>query len=255
MTPIISGTTRERIVRSLAIWAMVAVFSGWFLYDGYIGWPHQNLTKAVEALDPVPEELPPLDRSATPEAADALRRDIAQAQGTRHRLTRADVEDRLGAPGWRSTGEGVTRMCYFGPAGMIRVTTSGDLATEAEFVNGKHDPLDLKMQLILGYGLLPVSLFLLIQVLRAVATRVVLDDHGLKIGGKAAVPYEAMVRLESDQFKKKGVIDLVYQDRDAEKKVRLDEYVIREFAAIVTEICNRRSFPSPMERTAEPLTA
>ncbi len=248
MTPIVSGTTVDRIVRTCAITLMVVLFCGWFLYDGHVAWPRENLEKAVQALEPVPDELPEMNDAVTPAAATALLEEMEQKRGTSERLTRGDVEKRFGAPGWEQRKDGRVELYYFGSAGALRLQLRGEVVADGAFVDGYHDHVELMTQLIFGYALLPFAAIMLIQLVRVLRTRVVLSDEGLRIGRRPTIPFEAMTGLDASAYRAKGYVVLKYQEQGRERQVRLDSYVIREFSTIVSEICRQRGFENPLKR-------
>jgi hypothetical protein len=244
MTPIISPTTNERIIRTLGITAMFAVFSGLFLYDGYVGYPNKNIAKAVESLDPVPSELPAINPAVTYQSTESfVGEDFAEAK------SRQDLEDVFGAPGWVNSD--ATESYYFGPGGVLRLELDGDLVRLVEYVPGEKDDVDLSIQKWLGFVLAPFALLMLLQIVRVLMTRVELSDDGLKLRGRKVVGFDAMRSLDATQFRKKGFVDLSYDDNGSSKTVRLDDYVVREFRPIVEEICRRCGFDSPIEETVE----
>ncbi len=239
MTPIVTPTTSERILRTLGLTALCCVFSGWFLYDGYVGYPAQNLEKAVEALDPVPEQLPTIDPAITNAGVEPWLTDFRQ-----ERITRADILEHFGPPEWESPARDEIR--YFGPGGVLRFSLSGDLLRDAAYVAGEKDDTELAWQRILGYLLVPVALAMILQLLRVLTTRVVLDDDGLKVRARALIPFDAMTGLDAARYRKKGYMDLSYTVDGKPRKVRLDDYIIRDFRPIVTEICERCGLENPL---------
>ena len=247
MTPIASGTTFDRILRTCALAALLIVFGGWFLYDGYVAWPAENLEKAVQALDPAPQTPPAMNDIVTPAAGRDLLEEFEKKQGTAERLTRSDIERRLGAPGWESTEGARTELQYFGRAGVLKIELRGDLVAGGGFIDGYHNQKELTNQLIFGYALVPVAVIMLVQLVRVLTTRVVLSDEGLKVRGRPLIPFDAMTGLDAGAYRTKGFVDLVYQYQGDQRRVRLDPYVIREFAPIVTEICTRRGFENPLK--------
>ena len=78
---LISPTTTERRIRTVAITAGAFVLGAWFLYDGYVGYPAKNLSKAAAALNPAPENLPPLNDLISRSVAEALIEELKDAGG------------------------------------------------------------------------------------------------------------------------------------------------------------------------------
>jgi len=248
---IVSRTTTERLLRTLAMTAMLAVFCGWFLIDGYVTWPAQNLTDAVEALDPIPTTRPTIDPAVKADIARRLANELENRRITPDRLTGADIIEQLGQPGWQKTEADQTHYVYFGPAGVVNVTLNGDMVDSISFKQGVRDEIELAIQLIFGYGMMPLVVIMLIQLVRVATTKTVLSRQGLRVRGKPLIPCDCMTRLDTALFQKKGIVDIVYNAGDKQKTVRLDHYVLRDFRKIVVEICNRCGFDSPFETNTD----
>ncbi|MFQ5414981.1 MAG: hypothetical protein ACE5E6_11035 [Phycisphaerae bacterium] len=242
MTPIESSTTTERIVRTLGLTVLFSVFSGWFIYDGYVRYPLANLKKAVESLDPVPDELPPINESINQTMADEWIADVSQ-----NRRTRSEIIARLGAPGWESPDHKEIR--YFGTRGVLGFAMFGDLVTQAVYEAGDKNDLEQKL---LGFALLPVALGFVIQLVRVITTRVVLSDAGLKVRGRPVIPFDAMEAIDASRYRKKGFVELSYTHGGRKKSVRLDDYVIRDFHPIIREICERCNIENQVLPPNEP---
>ncbi len=239
MTPIVSPTTNERIIRTFGLAALFGVFSGWFIYDGYVGYPEKNLEKAIESLDPVPDTLPPIDDAVT-EAAAAVW--VDRPSDSRH--TRAEVVAAFGEPGWESADRNDIR--YFGPGGMLAYTLRGDLVADVVYTAGDKNDTELVWQRYLGFGLLPVALGFVLQFVRVVTTRVELSDAGLNVRGRPVIPFDAMKSIEAKHYRKKGFVDLSYSQDGRNKTVRLDDYVIRDFRPMIETICERCHIDDPL---------
>ncbi|NOS99043.1 MAG: hypothetical protein HOP29_00260 [Phycisphaerales bacterium] len=250
MSTIISPPPAERVLRSVTMMAVLAGFSGWFVYDGFLGWPRQNLATSVQALFPIPDPLPAIDSRITAPTADAVRGEFNAAG----RFTRGDLLRRLGEPAWSGTVEGTTHAWYFGPGGVLKVAMTGDLVSAVNFQSGGHDESELRWQKILGFGLTPFALFAVFRLMRDLTTRVRLDDAGLKLAGHPAIPYSAMTSLDAARYRKKGIVTLAYDLNGSSRRVRLDEYAIRDFRPIVRIICDRRGFDVPFTPPSPPST-
>ncbi len=238
MTAIVSPTTTERTLRTIGLLALFGFFSGWFLYDATVGYPHKNLKKAVEVLDPVPDELPPINERVTSKNIAAL----IPKQGEPTPMS--EFVEKIGEPGWKN--EAGDSAYYFGPGGRLRLGLVGERVVRAEFTEGVHTEMDLSFQKVLGGMLVPLTLVMLLQLVRVVTTRVELSDAGLKVRGRSPIPFDAMQNFDATNYKKKGWLELAYQDGDRTRTVRLDDYVIREFRPIVAEICARCGFDDPL---------
>jgi hypothetical protein len=97
------------------------------------------------------------------------------------------------------------------------------------------------LQKSIAVGLGAVSLAALAFLVHVMRQRFVLDDSGLTMG-RRHVPWDQMQALRTDQYPKRGWVDLVLSDT---RKVRLDSYKIDQFDQIVEQICARKGFASP----------
>lgn len=239
MSPIVSPTTTERMLRTLGLLGLFSLFSGWFIYDGNIGYPEHNIKKAIESLDPVPDDLPPIHQDVNQESTESWVFD-----STAEPRDRAEIIEQFGPAGWENpSGD---RMCYFGPGGMLTLKVSGDQVLSGDYQPGDKPDSELMWQKLLGAIMLPVALIMACQLVRVITTRVTLDDNGLKVRGRPVIPFDAMTGIDAAKYRKKGFLDLSYTQSGKNKKVRLDDYVIRDFKAMITEICRRNEFDNPL---------
>ena len=239
MVNIVSPSTNARILRSVITAGVVTVFGVWFLYDGYVGYPRENIVKAIESLNPVPDELPRIDAGVTKKLAEELAGELLE-----RRLPREFVYERLGQPAWLNEAGDDAR--YFGPGGMLGISFKGDAVEDLFFNPGVKDEIELMWQKILGSGMLPIGIILILQALRVLTMKFVIDDNGLTLGGRRTIPFDAMTGLDADKLRRRGYIDLQYSVNGQSKQARLDDYVIRDHRAIITEICARRGFQNPL---------
>jgi hypothetical protein len=298
-----SGTTTERCIRLGLFLAMCLVFAGWFAYDGFHGYPKENLKWALR------NPLMPQSDSEIATNFKAIKANLAKVQpGTtveqlealvgpptliqsKHRvyvgeeiLAIIDLDEEDKVTGVRSkeiapeeirddastmvTAENVDKIesgmtlsllehhlgdkpvethnqtyWYIGPAVYARFEVIGDAVSNVIEMteNTDHRESDLAMQKWIAAGLCIVVLITLYFLIRAVRTRVVLDDAGLTVNHRH-VAWDAMTGLDIEEYKDRGWLDLVYDDGDL---LRLDSYHIAKFREIVTEICNRKGFASP----------
>ena len=159
----------------------------------------------------------------------------------------SDVEERLGPPAFSDDAQAV----YFGDAGMLLLPLrNGKLKEDSVWTSGSHNQIDLFIQLALAIALTPVSLFALFHLGRVLTTRAELSDAGLKLRGKPLVPFDAMTAMDASRYRKKGWLEISYSLDGRDGRVRLDDYVHREFAVIVREICSRKGFESPLRESA-----
>ncbi|MFQ5414270.1 MAG: hypothetical protein ACE5E6_07400 [Phycisphaerae bacterium] len=240
MESIVSGPTTERVVRTAIMTGVVMVAAGWFIKDGVYSWPQQNLEGAVKALvrDKViaaaPSPPPAIHRGLTSRRAGEIGEGDAWAA----------VRERLGAPGL-TAGKAVY---YFGPGGVLRLVVDGDTVIESTWRDASkdHDETALAMQLVLGGVLGMLGIGLLVQLLRIVTGRTTLSDDGLAVRGRPVIPFDAMTGINAEKYRKTGRLEVRYTRNGHPAGVRLDDYVIKEFRAIVTAICDRKGFDNPL---------
>ena len=244
MASIVSPTSSERIVRTLGLMAMFSVFCGWFLYDGFVGYPNENLKKAVESLDPVPDSLPPMNSAVTKKSTADFVGDLGREQ-----FSMADITSRFGQPGWENSDGSELR--YFGPGGDLRITISGGKPQEGVYTPAHSDDIELLFQKTLGAILLPAALIMILQLIRVLTTKVKVTEQALIVRGRPPIPFDAIMGIDASKLRKRGALDIRYTVGERQKKVRLDDYVIRDFAAVVSEICSRCGLENPLASSGE----
>ena len=111
--------------------------------------------------------------------------------------------------------------------------------------NEQRSESDIQLQKIIGAILAAVSLVVAVKVYFVSRTRVVLDDGGLTLN-RRHVPWDAMTGLATDDYDRKGWVDLEYGSNEATRSLRIDSYHIERFDEIVSAICERKQFPSPI---------
>jgi len=305
-----SGTTSERCIRLGLSLVMCTVFAGWFAYDGFWGYPKENLRWALrnplipqhdheintnfKATQATLEQVHP---DMTVEELEALVGEPTLIQ-SRHRvyvgrelyaIIDLDEEDKVtnvrsieiaaedvpdDEPNPAVTpmnvekiepGMSLSRLehylgdkpderhkqtfWYIGPATYARFEVVGKTVSKVIDIteNSDHRESDIAMQKWISAGLCVVILIAAVFLIRAVRTRVVLDDAGLTFN-RRYVAWDTMTGLDIDEYKDRGWLDLVYDDGDL---LRLDSYHISKFREIITEICNRKGFASPFADITE----
>ncbi len=244
MTPIESGPTMERRVRTTLFFLMFAVFAGPFLYDGWIGYPGENFREHLEDL---PVEL--RDDAADARIYDSVTEE--SIEGARAALNKFDaksqrqaLEDELGGPPSYETSEA---LYYFGPVHRLRVdlrkSGKGRKIVAAE---AQQTTTSIATQKGLGVGLAAFSLIILVHLVRVFRTRLVLSEEGLHYTGRGRIAWDEVHSLKSERFEKKGWLDLMYERDGSEQTLRLDEYHLAGFPAVVAEICSRKGLEDPV---------
>ncbi len=244
MPSIESGTTTERIVRTAVLTVLLGAYSAWSLWDGYVTYPRANLVSVlanklgVEAPDPLPMIHPQLTARVGERIAD----------GNAARQVVAD----LGGEPLRHDG----KVYCFGPSGYLAVV-EGDAGTAAfEWAPaGVYSAKDLLWQKTVGFGLAPLALAFVVQLVRVLATRVTLTAAGLAVGRRAPIPFDAMTGLRGDQYARTGCVTLEYTTAGRPHRVKLDAYVVKETRAIIAAVCEAKGFASPLEASGPDTSA
>jgi hypothetical protein len=225
------------------LFLLVAVFAGWFAYDGWVGYPRENWKGHLEQLPPEEREGAKDVRinelvieESIPRLREALKQHTLAAQ-------RAALEELYGEPPAHENSES---WFYFGPAFGITIPLENGKPT-ADLIPRRTEKstADILFQRALAVGLGLFSLGLLRLLVRTFRTRLVLDDEGLAYQGKGPIAWEAMKSLDISHFAKKGWVDLIYNDHGTERKLRLDEYHLAKFDETIDELCARRAFEHP----------
>jgi hypothetical protein len=247
MTPIVSPTTTERLVR-LGIFLVLAVaLAVWFVYDARVRYPRANVEALVQNFRPVPPD----------KEVDKLKSKINHAIGpaSRELVAAGDtleaVKQKLGEPSYVDQGEhGAYR--YLGPGGLLTVNRTGNKVTSVQWTAGPRPPKDISLQwLYLGIcGVL--GLVTAVFLVSALRTRVVLNEDGLSMTPGPTLSWDQMKALKTDLYDRKGWVELEYESEGTTGEVRLDSYKIRDFKPLIAALCERKGFPSPLAGTAAP---
>lgn len=248
--PITSGPTKERQIRVGIFFLMCAGMGAYFLYDGYVGYPGQNVREHIDQLDPDLQARAQGARvysSVTPDRAEAVEIAVNKLDAKQQR---GELESVFGGPPSFETAEA---WWWFGPVHRCKVTIRNGRPTgRVDFQAAAKKEYDLLFQKIIGVVLCGLALVSLAWLVRIMLTRAVVDANGLKLRGRAPIPFESMTGLDDVQFRKKGFLDLLYTLNGQPSRVRLDEYHLGRFAEIVAAICERKGFRDPVaEERAE----
>ncbi|MEE8169148.1 MAG: hypothetical protein V3T70_01240 [Phycisphaerae bacterium] len=206
----------------------------YFAYDGWIGWPAQNYAEMERSRPKDAQGELVVDPRITSELA---------GKGL------AELREQFDEPPLRTP----TEWRYYGVNGYLVIRS--DTRRRADWISlNKHSVIDLLLQKVIGVALMLVAVVLVIRFVRILRTRVVLDDKGLHLKGGRVIAWDDMTALETKQFRQKGWLDLAYASDGRSNRFRIDSYHLREFDALVDEICRRKSFPNPLDakRTTGP---
>jgi len=236
-------------VRNGIFLLMCLVFGVYFLYDGWIGYPHKNfeenrLQLPVEHRDKA-DGVTPLPGANLQHAAEIKKRlDAATASQRREALDKV-----VGGP---PSVELDDALYYFGEDGLIKVRKSGDrIFTDMEVIPAKKTQSDFLFQKILGVIVSGVAIYVAFFLLRVVRTRAVVNDEGLSLNGRAPIPFSVMRSFDTAEFRRKGKIHLLCEGAPS-PRVLLDEYHFADFDQIIAAICERTGFADPVaEEKAE----
>lgn len=216
---------------------MVAGFAIAFAYDGVYRYPHKNLQEALRGVEPKPESDPPINPAITSKSVEWIKKGALLK----------DVIDRFGEPGWQTPGR--SKVYYFGPAYSLVLTTSANVVLDVEGNEAKDKTAyDLMVQKILALVLAILAVPLIIHYVRLLTYKANLTAEGLKLSGKPFVPFDAMKSLDSSNYQQKGWVDVAYTLNGVEGMLRLDDYKIRQFRPILSAICQRTGFESPLDK-------
>jgi hypothetical protein len=237
MQPIVSGTTTERIVRTTLLTILVNGFAIAFLWDGYVGYARENAGQLIQSLGLDLDTSPPINQGLTAAKARQIVDEIERAG------TVTAVKTALGKPTIERGGDAF----YLAPGGHLHIRLEQSRVTGIEWVDGAHTETDQAMQRLLGQLMGLVGLALLCQFVRVITTRVSLTDTGLKVRGMSLIPFTAMTTLRASSSGKTGLVHLEYTRNGRKGVLRLDNYVIKRFDAMIGAICEQTGFPDPRQ--------
>lgn len=235
MEPIVSGTTKERIIRTTLLLLLFGGFAVMFLLDGYGGYARDNVKQFVRGNSVPVEELPPVNPTITSDRIRELEPQLTRA-------SHETVRELLGDQPLEYEGAEY----YFGPGTYVMVEYVAGQVAKVTVLDGQHSETDIRYQKLLGWLLTAIALILLIQFVRVITTRVELSDEGLKVRRVPRIPFEAMKGIRADEYMKTGWVELDYEFSGTPGSIRLDNYVIREFRPIINKICERCGFTNPL---------
>jgi hypothetical protein len=242
MRPIVSRTSTERIVRSAILVLFVTGFAAAFLWDGHVRYARDNARKLAASLAVTEPEHLAINADLTSAEGRRLARELA-ADGRSETVTAL-----LGEPQLRHGN----RSYYLAPGGHLRVGVEGGRVTEAEWTDGPHTDTDLSLQRWIGYVLSVLGVFAIVQFLRVVRTRVVVSEAGLETPGTGVIPWDAVTAIRAAPSGAAGAIELACQVGGRVRVVKLDDYGVKDLAAVVAAICEQRGFTNPLPPPASP---
>ena len=238
--PIESGPNAERKVRSTLLFLLVAIFAFWYGYDGWFGYPKNNVNDFLKTL--------PADQR--PQGGKLpVYESVNEENILRLEKLKIHIEDNpetaignvLGGP---PSLKAPDAWYYLGPAHVVRFALREGRPVDVTFPKPPHTATDIRWQKYYGYGLTALAGIALIYVIRVRMARARLDDAGLTLGSRPTIAWDSMKRLDSSAFRKKGWVDLYHGD--PEEPTRIDEYHYARFDEIIDAICARKGFDNPL---------
>jgi len=234
MQSIVSGTSTERVVRTLLLMLLIDGFTVAYLWDGYIGYARQNGRELVRLLGLPADTATPINPTLT--AGEGQR--LAQAVKAGDELSAVTAV--LGQPSLEHGGDAY----FLGPGGWLKVQLTGGRIASAAWTNGPKTESDQQWQRWIGYALAVVGLIVAVRLALVLATRLTLSDAGLQVGGRLLIPMDAITDLKAARA---GCVDLTYLQNSMSHSIRLDVYVYKQLPRIVAIICERKGFPNPWQ--------
>jgi len=224
--PIETGPYSHRRNKLLITGVICLALAGWFAYDGWISYP-RDLQQEIAGRA---ELAPGATLIPNPRVTQSLAGKSA-----------AEIERIVGSPPpYRSPGE----VRFFGEGGDLSIPTADNRAKWNPY---RHSPADILMQKVLAGITVVLGAGAMVKFLKVNRSRLVLDDVGLRRSDGWSVAWAQMKALRSDDYEKKGWVDLEYADAAGKTNTwRIDSYHWQEFDAVVNEICRRREFPNPL---------
>lgn len=255
MDRIETGTTNERKVRTLIFVLMLTAFGLYFLYDGFKGYPAKNLEFLRQKLPAAPTKPLATNPKITKASLEELK---ARAQADLKPIPRAELLELLGEPAYEDAAK--QELYFIGPAVFCRIQLrDGSLKLDypeqwertvfAE-ESDKYRESDIEGQKLWAKIVLIAAVIGLIQLIRIVRTKVVVDDEGLLYNGRR-IAWDAMTALDISKYRQKGWVDLEYRDGEETEVLRIDNYKVNAFRDVVSALCARKAFPSPFAEAAD----
>jgi len=248
MQTITTRSTNERIIRNGLVTLMLLGYSGWSFYDGYIGYPEDNLRHARGELPPEFQAGATINPAITKAAIPQIKR------GQQLR----DAEAKLGPPAWKGkASDEFNKAVWFGPGGtlILRFNDVEIIISDMLWKDHKHIEKDLFIQKLMGIGTGALGLYALARVLVMLFARVKLSDAGLTMASGRLIPFDAMTGWDPADYRDKGRITLTYQTDGREGAYVLDDYKLAAFKPMVAEICARKGFANPLDEPEGSATA
>jgi len=235
MQTITSGTSLERVIRTLLLMVLIVGFAVAYLWDGYVGYARRNAEELVTLLGETPAVLPLANPLLT--AAEGRRMSQAAIPGDGS----SAIPSVLGQPTLRHGNDAY----FLGAGGWLKVQRTGDRIVGVAWTDGPQTESDQRWQRWIGYALAVGGLIVAVRVALVLATQLTWSDEGLQIRGQRLVPLDAITALRADPSGRAGCVEIEYSLAGRSQRLRLDVYVYKRLPEIVVAICERKGFLNP----------
>jgi len=234
MQHIVSGTSTERVVRTLLLMLLIDGFTVAYLWDGYAGYARQNANELVRLLGLTADADLPIKSTLTESRAQQV------AKGAKLGEELTSITSVLGQPSLEHSGDAY----FLGPGGWLKVQFTGNRIVNVSWMNGPKTESDQQWQRWIGYALAVGGLIVAVRLAVVLTTRLTLSDEGL-LRGKQRIPLDAITALRADPSGRSGCVEIEYSLDGRLQRVRLDRYVFKRLPEIVSAICERKGFVNP----------
>jgi len=236
MQTITSGTSLERIIRTLLLMVLISGFAVAYLWDGYVGYARRNAEELVTLLGETPAALPLANPLLT--AAEGRRMSQAALPGD----GASAIPSVLGQPTLRHGDDAY----FLGAGGWLKVQWTGDRIVGAAWTDEPKTESDQRWQRWIGYALAVGGLIVAVRVALVLATQLTLSDEGLQIHGQRLIPLDAITALRADPSGRAGCVEIEYSLAERSQRLRLDVYVCKRLPEIVAAICEKQGLDKPL---------
>ena len=108
-----------------------------------------------------------------------------------------------------------------------------------------YSATDLSAQRWIGWALTPIALVFILQLGRVLAMRVSLSEDGLKVGGRPIIALNTITGITSVAARASRRYAVAYGGEGKNDVVYIDDYLVKDAAAIVSAICDQCDLPDP----------
>ncbi len=98
---------------------------------------------------------------------------------------------------------------------------------------------NLKFNRYAPIGLLAVAAYALIAAAQTKSRRIIADENGLTITGKAPIPYNSITHIDKRFFEKEGFYTIGYQDAGVDQTLKLSDRKYDNLGLLLDELIRR----------------